>query len=253
MGNRMNVLSYPHYSNFLLIGKDGKHLSTISRRKANWYLDRNLASEVNAPHPYAKALMLHFDHKQKGESEMWDLAVVSNQCVVCGKTNNLTLHHIVPRVIRRHFPVEIKGHSREWCVLLCNECHNKVEEQTQPHYKIKFPYLPKPNTDFTLKVIKNRGNIYKIPADKVKQLLSTSSFNSIAEIPDLTNEEKRNWHTRRSDLHQNLIESWGKDFIKEHGGIEGVQQYFFNLFMQCNPKYLPEWFHQLSHKSLDIH
>ena len=243
----MAALSRPHYANVILIGHDGKHLSTISDKKAKWYLERNLAAEITAPAPYARALKLNFVNKQTNDSEVWDLAVTNNQCVICGTGKELTLHHIVPRVIRRYFPVEIKGHSREWCVLLCESCHTHVEFVSQPIYKTTFPDYKRGEKDMNiaLQVIKSKGNLERIPGDKLQEMFSRSDYNTIEEIPELTSLDKQTIHVIRGETQQALIREWAENFIKEQGGIEGTQQYFLNLFLTFNPKYLPEWFADL--------
>ena len=250
----MPTLSTPHYANVLLIGQDGKHLSTISSKKAKWYLRKNLAVEVPAPEPYARALQINFTHKQVGDAEKWDLEVSDNCCVMCGTTQELTLHHIVPRVIRRYFPFEVKSHAREWCVLLCEDCHIKVEAVSQPIYKVKFPYSsPKDeHMDMALQVIKHKGNLDKVPAEKLKRMLAESSYATAADIPDLDTDSNRSltrfMGTRRSNIQQQLIEAWAKEFIQEHGGIDGTHQYFYDLFMTFNPQHLPKWFIELRNK-----
>lgn len=243
----MPTLSEPHYSNVILIGQDGKLLSTISSRKAKWYLKKKLAEEISAPAPYARAIKINFAHNQPHEVESWDLGVNDNQCVLCGCEESLTLHHIVPRVIRRYFPVEIKGHSREWCVLLCESCHTKVELKTQPIYKKNFPNYIRHGEDWkiSLQVIKDKGNLEKIPTDKLNKMLADANYASIDEIPPLSAEVRRNLYAYRSNVHQKSIEEWANQFIQEHGGIEGTHQYFLNLFLSCKPKYLPGWFADL--------
>ena len=246
--------SSPHYANVVLIAQDGRPLSTISHRRAKWYLKKNLAIEIPAPAPYTRALQINFTHKQQGQAEKWDLEVSDNCCVMCGTTQNMTLHHIVPRVIRRYFPFEVKSHAREWCVLLCESCHNNVEAVSQPIYKVKFPYSsPKDkHMDMALQVIKHKGNLDKIPEEKLKGMLAESSFKSIEEIPDLNPESNRGLakelSSRRSNTQQRLIEAWANDFIQEHGGIDGTHQYFYDLFLTFKPQYLPKWFRDLRNK-----
>lgn len=239
--------STPHYANVLLMGQDGKHLSTISYKKAKWYLVKNLAVEVTPPSPYPKALQITFQHKQKAEAEKWDLNISNNQCVMCGTKEELTLHHIVPRVIRRYLPFEVKGHSREWCVLLCEPCHNHVELVSQPIYKKDFPKYSActDDMDMSLRVIKSKCNLHRIPSQKLQQMLSLSSYKSIEEVPELTSADKRMNHSYRSVAQLRLIEEWAHKFVEEQGGVKGVHRYFFNLFLTFKPKHLPDWFDEL--------
>jgi hypothetical protein len=195
-------------------------------------------------------LQITFQHKQQKESEKWDLVVSNNQCVMCGKKDELTLHHIVPRVIRRHFPLEVKGHAREWCALLCEPCHTHVELVSQPIYKKDFPeYSPsKEDMDLSLRVIKAKNNIAKIPEDKLKEMLSRSSYKTIDEVPEFTPSDRRQVHSQRSVTQRKLITEWAHKFIEDKGGIDGVHRYFFDLFLTFNPKHLPDWFYELRNK-----
>jgi hypothetical protein len=231
------------------MGQDGKHLSTISYKKAKWYLTKNLAVEVPPPAPYPKALQITFQHKQKSDAEKWDLVMSNNQCVICGTKDALTLHHIVPRVIRRHFPIEIKEHSREWCTLLCEPCHTHVELVSQPIYKKDFPnYSPgAEDMNMSLCFIKAKNNLDRIPMEKLQKMMALSSYKTVDEIPSAPF-DRQGVYSRRSMAQQKLIEEWAHKFIQEKGGLEGVHHYFFNLFLTFKPKHLPQWFFDLVNK-----
>ncbi len=241
----MPAQAHPHYANVILIGMDGTHLSTISKRKAEWYLKRELADEIPPVAPYGRALKLKFVHK-KSSTEYWDLVVNKNQCVMCGSPDGLTLHHIVPRIIRRYFPDEIKGHAREWCVLLCETCHVHVEVMSQPIYKKDFPnYVREDNDiDLSLSIIKASGNLYKIPEDRQAIMLAKSSYKTVDEVPPLTL-TKKEIGMMRSQSHERAIKEWADAFVQEHGGIAGTHRYFLNLFLSFNLKFPPVWFDEL--------
>lgn len=236
------------YSNVLILGKEGEYLSTVSDRKANWYLKKDLANEVEPPAPYPRAIRLKFNHAAVKPPDKWDLHIGIDYCVLCGTPHMLSLHHIVPRVIRRTYPVEYKNHSREWCVLLCLDCHRKVEDETQPIYQKNIPSFKvhRGETNSTLQFVKHNGTINKIPPDRLQRLFDLSDYKTIDEIPPYRGiaTKRQNWK-RRSEAHQKEIQQWAETFIQEHGGIEGTNQYFLDLFLKFNPKYLPSWFEEL--------
>lgn len=62
------------------------------------------------------------DHRIKKREKL------SHQCVVCGRTAELTKHHVVPYQYRKFFPIEIKGKNHFDILLLCNEHHATYEE-----------------------------------------------------------------------------------------------------------------------------
>lgn len=236
----LQPLSKKHYSNIIVISKNGNPLSTISEKRANWYLKKNLAVEVPAPTPYPKAIKINFDHNCETNPRQFDLLIVNDQCAICGKTEDLTLHHIIPYVLRKHFPSESKCYSREWCVLLCVDCHGIAELKTQPLYKRKFPAgIKNRNTNIILQEIKDSGNIHKVKAERLKWLLEKSDYKSIEEIPPLSVSRKEK-HEYVSKMHKEAISKWAKDFIDKHDGIKGVKKYFGNIFLSLNPKFLPD-------------
>jgi hypothetical protein len=70
--------------------------SNLCRKKADWYLSRNLAAIL----PVDKAIKLLFVAKGDGHAE-GDYMVEdkANICVSCGASKALTLHHIGKRSI----------------------------------------------------------------------------------------------------------------------------------------------------------
>jgi len=236
------------YANILIVGKKGEHLATISEKRAKWYISKKLATEIVPPHPYPRAIKLTFDHKAVDNPKSWDLQISEDKCVMCGRTNTLSLHHIVPYVVRRHFPEETKKYSREWCVLLCTKCHLRIEKIIQPLYKEKFPPEGplRKNTNITLQIIKSKGHLNRIPPEKLKLLLSLSDYSNVEDIPPYHGmTTKRKMHSLMSESHREAIRQWALEFIEEHGGIDGTEQYFLDLFLKCEPNHLPTWFSDL--------
>jgi 5-methylcytosine-specific restriction endonuclease McrA len=232
------IKSSTYYSNVLIISKEGKALSTVSDKRANWYLKNNLAHVVTPPEGYPKAIQLTFEPNPCKDPQIFELTVSKDECVLCGKKTHLTLHHVIPYVLRRHFPVEHKARQRQWCVLLCCKCHIKTEDFTQPLYNKDFPSRRiNKNTSFTLQVLKQNGNINKIPPANLKHLFENSAYSSIEEIPA---PNRRRYNKQKSIEFQALIKEWAHNFIKDHGGIDGTKAYFRDVFLRLNPKYLPE-------------
>jgi hypothetical protein len=51
------------------------------------------------------------------------------RCVVCGKHDNLDRHHVIPRCVRKYFPVKYKKFAEAHdLVLTCRECHETYEQ-----------------------------------------------------------------------------------------------------------------------------
>lgn len=124
-----NHLKRPHYSNCLLLSREGKPMTTISDEKVSWYTSRGLGTLIEYP-GYTKAVQLTFAHKGQGGDET-DLIQMGNHCAVCGITTSLSLHHVLPYSVKRHYPLADKSHTRRLCLLLCEEHHLAIEAINQ--------------------------------------------------------------------------------------------------------------------------
>lgn len=118
------TLNRPPYGNYKVLNNDGDLMFRCDDRKANWYLHRGLARTVAQD-----TIQLTFDPKGPGHvGDHFFLQEKINKCVVCGSFDNLTKHHVVPRVYRRFFTDELKSHSSHDVVVLCIKCHEDYEE-----------------------------------------------------------------------------------------------------------------------------
>ncbi len=142
-----NHLQRPHYDNNLMVSKEGKPLATVGDDRVQWYLDRNLAMVVpwHDPH-YKRVIQLKFVHAGNDDGRPGDLIRMENRCVVCGTDASLSLHHVTPYSVKRHYPLRDKTNTRNLCVLLCEEHHLRIEEVNrqltdgpydllEPHFK----------------------------------------------------------------------------------------------------------------------
>ncbi len=133
-GETRQVLSGQYYSNILLVSNKLAPLTTISEKRATWYIDRSLAEEVDESirkdrfPKYLRVVKLNFTAKLEDKLDPFYHQIIETQCVVCGKREGLTLHHVVPSVVRKGFPEEHKNHSHGWCVLVCEKHHNEADK-----------------------------------------------------------------------------------------------------------------------------
>ena len=121
----LRYLTKPMYSNCVILHPDGKVLCRSGEKRMNWYLARGLAEKVSENPPTIK---LNF--KPAGEGDVDDaymLADKDNLCVVCGTTEQLTKHHVVPYSYRIHFPESCKRHTSYDILPVCVDCHESYE------------------------------------------------------------------------------------------------------------------------------
>lgn len=251
MNKCRHIIGSP-YSNIIIVNCKGNLLATISKRKADWYIKRKLAKEMVPPPPgYPRAIKLNFEADVERNPKPFEINVNENKCVICGKENELTRHHVIPWVIRRYFPLKHKNYSRQWCVLLCVDCHEEVEMLTQPLYKSDFPkgVAARKNTDLTLQMIKDKGHLDKLSPDKLSILLERSTYKTVAEIPPYRTKNKAASRYSLKTLHEIEIKKWALKFIKDHDGIKGVKDYFRGIFLTMKPKFLPSGYLDLPETS----
>jgi hypothetical protein len=130
------------YDNIGMFDPDGHHLCNISMKKANWYINKNLATWTNNESSTdVSSIQLSFHPKIAARSSKQDATTglvtynrgkKMNQCVVCGAQRDYMRHYIVPYCYRSLFPVRFKTHMTHDVVLLCAEtCHARADCRSQ--------------------------------------------------------------------------------------------------------------------------
>ena len=111
------------YGNITMLSPDGQALACIDRRRANWYVSRQLAEPVSPT-----TIKLKF--MPAGKPDDFEARHISreNQCAVCGAREGLSRHHIVPRVFRRFLPPAYKDRNHYDVIMLCLDCHERYEK-----------------------------------------------------------------------------------------------------------------------------
>lgn len=110
-----------------MLSRDGKPLATVAFERQDWYLERGLATLVDYPDKrYSRVIQLTFQHKGTDIRET-DIVCTENRCVVCGRRETMSLHHVVPYRVKRLYPARLKENTRHQCVLVCTEHHIAAE------------------------------------------------------------------------------------------------------------------------------
>ncbi|MFW6242717.1 MAG: hypothetical protein ACOC2W_01005 [bacterium] len=112
------------YENWKVYHPNGKHMFTCGRKKAKWYLNRNLAKIIDG-----KSIKLTFTPKGNGFRDNEDFGRYERipMCVVSGSDENLQRHHIIPYCYRTYFPEEYKSKNHHDVVLINVDEHAKYE------------------------------------------------------------------------------------------------------------------------------
>src|SRR5208283_2948606 len=95
----------PPYDNIECYHPDGSLMCYLSSRQAEWYIKKGLGSffDESKEKDSNKKLRLNFVPNGKGEPEVL-LRERKNICVVSGKNDMLTKHHVIPYQYRKCFP-----------------------------------------------------------------------------------------------------------------------------------------------------
>jgi 5-methylcytosine-specific restriction endonuclease McrA len=103
----------------------GQLLALCAKRRAEWYLNRGLATKLSDD-PLTVELLFK-PNQRLLEPHPFFLAEKENICVVCGVKDDLTLHHVVPYAYRRLLPDSVKKHNCHDVLILCVPCHRRYE------------------------------------------------------------------------------------------------------------------------------
>lgn len=246
-----------YYSNILLLDPSKNPLTTISARRARWYLDKSLAVSLGPDNGYSDRLMLTFAPK-KSHSNSFLQAILPTQCVVCGANDGLTLHHVIPMAVKRFFPEKEKNHTRQWCVLVCEKHHLEAEKLCRPLYEhslqdaiqaVQKQHSDKNKLFYKLMQAfhaKNAAIQHLRNALNEEELEIAGAFlDSSAADETVFDGLKCIVENVRAENKMKVKETkarWGNSFIEVNGGIENVKKMFREAFLNLNPQFLPEGF-----------
>lgn len=117
------------YDNCIIQAPDGQELCRCRAKRCQWYLDRNLADLLST-----EPITIRLKFEPSGRSHVREASTVKeNKCVVCGSTEKLNRHHILPYCFRHYMPVSWKSSAEMFhdVVVICVSCHDKYEKIAQ--------------------------------------------------------------------------------------------------------------------------
>lgn len=217
------------YGNCQVMSPDGHLMFRCESKKANWYLNRNLADIINQ-----EPLIIKLKFQPNGlgnHNSNYGLDEMENKCVVCGSEEFLTRHHVVPICYRRFFPIEKKSHNFHDVLSVCADCHQDYEKFAFDFKLILADRYSAPingelinNKDF----LKVRRMVYclvgdilnQIPSWKIKEMkeIVKSYFSwkrvSKKRLEDIVNLEVKIYNRTHGEIVVSNLENLN-DFIKE--------------------------------------
>ncbi|CAB9526649.1 Exonuclease 3'-5' domain-containing protein 2 [Seminavis robusta] len=149
------AMKKPMYDNIRMLDPQGTVLCTISKKKANWYVNKSLAVWKDEDDKTTIQLLFEPSHrsnqsddnKKDEQDAFFNKSIKQNICVVCGHDQYHMRHYIVPYACRALLPNKYKKHMAHDVVILCPDCHLECKKQATQRLK----YLEKccrkdPNT-----------------------------------------------------------------------------------------------------------
>ena len=226
------------YGNCQVFSPGGILMFRCDDKKANWYLNRDLADIIKE-----KPLTIKLKFQPQGlgnHNKEFGLTEMSNKCVCCGSDEYLTRHHVVPYCYRKYFPISLKSHNFHDVLSLCVQCHEKYERQAD---KLKDFLATEYNAPVSGETTQDRESIKfskmamtllkedltKIPAERIKYLkselknkfsikrLSNKKLNEISEVRT-TILNKTHGQIVMSQINdiQSFVEMWRSHFLENN-------------------------------------
>lgn len=132
------------HENYLVQNMAGEVILQCSPGKAEFYLKNNCCELVG--NKTIRFTIPDFEVKLKElygtKLNPFFMAKKNDKCTVCGKTYNLTRHHVVPKRHLKSVPIEIKKNISN-ILYVCNECHIEYEhwfeKNGEPTFDLKIP------------------------------------------------------------------------------------------------------------------
>lgn len=119
----METITTSFYGNCSCLAPTGEILFRCDQRKMGWYLEKQLATQVDE-----LTFQLKFEPQGSGhQGDPFFLQERENRCVVCGTEEKLTRHHIVPYCYRKFFPKVLIPYGPYDVMMLCLTHHKAYE------------------------------------------------------------------------------------------------------------------------------
>lgn len=182
------------FDNNLIQAPDGTNLSRCSVKKARWYLSQGLA-EIISENP--NVIRLKFEPSgRKGLDDPLLLAGKPNLCVVCGSTDHLSRHHIIPYCFIRHMQIEYKADIIRDIFPVCRCCHDayEIKANEKKYQMAKEAGIP----------------LHGIPSEEMKKVRRATG----SAIALLKHKDKMPLN-KRIELEENIIKFLNKNQITE--------------------------------------
>lgn len=121
------------YDNCEIYRSNDTFFCFCSKRKMNWYLEKELAEKIEGH----DAIKLKFDPQFRDENDKYVVYMrtkLNNKCFTCDITEGLVKYRIIPSEYLKFIPVECKCRNPDLVtniISLCIDCRNEADSHAQ--------------------------------------------------------------------------------------------------------------------------
>lgn len=256
-GRQMPVTAEPIYGNSVIQAPDGQQLCRIANKRADWYLNHPEDIAYQVPNPGGpRIIRLRFEPSgREGADDPFLQGTKRNECAVCGHTDGLTRHHIMPWCYRRHMPQEVIQNCFHDIVPLCVECHCNYEETVHSYklflcdkYDVPIRGVKPPHDPVLGNAVKSAFALMRyselMPPNRVEDLTNrievflgrSPTEQDLADLTDIKGRWCRKARGVGGQSHgQMLVEKLALEDLQEF--YEGWRQHFID---NTNPQFMPD-------------
>lgn len=226
------------YGNIKMLHPDGTLMCTTSKYRANNYVKKQLAVWIDD-----NTFQLTFEPQGHGKSHMpFYTQQMNNCCVVCGNTERLTRHHVLPYVFRRRLPVQYKSSNHHDILALCHECHENYEHhadslKNQIAQDNGYTIVRKENDE-----LRNNRHIRSAKAvlEKVKLGLIDVKILPQERLKELEDVSKREYYLGDEVGDTRWVDDLVTKIVKADAIFEFIKLWRQHFLTYTQPKFLPE-------------
>jgi hypothetical protein len=227
------------YDNHKLLSPEGRLLALIDTKRAKWYVRKGLATFE----PDSLAVRLKFcPTNSVDEKDDFNLIPRRNQCVVCGTTEDLTRHHVIPQSFRKYFDLKFKSRLSHDVLAVCRQCHNSynVHETEFRNTLLERYNIPTKRPDKQIYISAAKTLLsHKLPTWREDELLELL-IDFLGHWPE--EEDLKRIATMEAPYLRDNFKSSGEYIVKTLSPVElneFAKQWRAHFVETMNPKFLP--------------
>lgn len=225
------------YDNCQMLSPEGRLMCVVSSKRMNWYVRRGLAEVVSEDPP---TFMLNFKPAGVGSVHRGPL-MRKNICVVCGRPDDLTKHHVVPKCYVKYFPRKYKDRNSKDILVMCRGHHAEYEGKAyslRQELAVEFDAPVEDREDVDLAMAAKSLNAlssygHRIPPERVARL--NGRVDRYLRKTGMTRSDLSSHSASRESHSEKVVAAIGPDGIGDFA--ERWRRHFLETM---RPEYLPD-------------